>query len=205
MLSSRCRNHGTERDRFACHKRSSSVDCLPMTCRTPLLITAILLCHQLLAPALVTSQLLSENSDHAAGPAAQESGPKNTDPAASSPCARQAALEGTDSPLICAIEQEKDGSVYKLHGNAEIYYRDYILRADEVTYNSDSGEASAAGHFTLDGGPNDDHIVVLVRQSGCHSVAIAQNTLRPGRRHLASPDQEKAVPSALPGTRSESG
>jgi LPS-assembly protein len=129
-----------------------------MTCRTPLLITAILLCHQLLAPALVTSQLLSENSDHAAGPAAQESGQKNADPAASSPCARQAALEGTDSPLICAIEQEKDGSVYKLHGNAEIYYRDYILRADEVTYNSDSGEASASGHFTLDGGPNDDHI-----------------------------------------------
>jgi LPS-assembly protein len=129
-----------------------------MTLRTPLLITAILLCHQLLAPALVISQLLSENSDQPAGPTAQEAGSKSPDAAAGSPCAKQAALEGTDSPLICAIAQEKDGSVYKLHGNAEIYYRDYILRADEVTYNSDTGEATASGHFTLDGGPNDDHI-----------------------------------------------
>ncbi len=59
---------------------------------------------------------------------------------------------------VCALQQEKDGDVYKLHGNAEIHYRNYILRADEVTYNSDSGEATASGHFTLDGGPNDDHI-----------------------------------------------
>ena len=32
------------------------------------------------------------------------------------------------------------------------------MRADEVTYDSDTGEATASGHFTLDGGPNDDHI-----------------------------------------------
>ena len=56
------------------------------------------------------------------------------------------------------MQQEKVGDVYKLHGNAEIHYRTYILRADEVTYDSDSGEATASGHFTLDGGPNDDHI-----------------------------------------------
>jgi LPS-assembly protein len=63
-----------------------------------------------------------------------------------------------DGTIICADQQEKDGDVYKLHGNAEIHYRTYIVRADEVTYNSDSGEATASGHFTLDGGPNDDHI-----------------------------------------------
>ena len=33
-----------------------------------------------------------------------------------------------------------------------------MLRADDVTYDSNSGEATASGHFTLDGGPNDDHI-----------------------------------------------
>lgn len=45
-----------------------------------------------------------------------------------------------------------------LHGNAEIHYRNYVLQADELTYNSDTGEATTTGHFRIDGGPNDDHI-----------------------------------------------
>ncbi len=131
-----------------------------MTLRTRFLITALFLCHQLPAAALVTSQLLSGNS----GQATASSAPVATQkaeappPASSAPCAQQAASQDSDSTTICALEQEKVGDVYKLHGNAEIHYRTYILRADEVTYNSDSGEATASGHFTLDGGPNDDHI-----------------------------------------------
>jgi len=70
----------------------------------------------------------------------------------------QAATQDSDSATICADQQEKDGNVYKLHGHAEVHYRTYILRADEVTYDSDSGEATASGHFSLEGGPNDDHI-----------------------------------------------
>jgi LPS-assembly protein len=63
-----------------------------------------------------------------------------------------------DGTIICASQQEKIGDVYKLLGNAEIHYRTYILRADELTYDSNSGQATASGHFTLDGGPNDDHL-----------------------------------------------
>jgi LPS-assembly protein len=59
---------------------------------------------------------------------------------------------------ICAIQQEEQGAIYKLHGAVEIYYGTYILRADEATYNSDTKEATGEGHFALDGGPNDDHI-----------------------------------------------
>jgi len=40
----------------------------------------------------------------------------------------------------------------------EIYYETYVLRADEATFNSDTNEVTASGHFALDGGPNDDHI-----------------------------------------------
>ena len=61
-------------------------------------------------------------------------------------------------PPSAPCSRKKIGDVYKLHGDAEIYYRTYVLRADEVTYDSNSGEATASGHFTLDGGPNDDHI-----------------------------------------------
>jgi len=59
---------------------------------------------------------------------------------------------------IQAIEQEKDGPIYKLRGHVEIRYGSYSLYADEVTYNSDTGEASVEGHTVLDGGPNDEHI-----------------------------------------------
>ncbi len=127
-----------------------------MTLRTRFLITALFLCHHLLATALVTSQLLAEKSDEAATPSPAEQKSETT--SSSTPCARQAATQDSDSATICADQQEKAGNVYKLHGHAEVHYRTYVLRADEVTYDSDSGEATAAGHFSLDGGPNDDHI-----------------------------------------------
>ena len=129
-----------------------------MTLRTRFLITALFLCHQVLATALVTSQLLAANSDEnaASSPPAITQKPESTLPATA--CAMQAANQDSDSATICADQQEKAGNVYKLHGHAEVHYRNYVLRADEVTYDSDSGEATALGHFSLEGGPNDDHI-----------------------------------------------
>ena len=59
---------------------------------------------------------------------------------------------------IRALQQEKDGAVFKLRGQAEIHYGTYILYADSVDYNSDTGEAVADGHVVLDGGPNDEHV-----------------------------------------------
>ena len=59
---------------------------------------------------------------------------------------------------IRALQQEKDGAVYKLRGQAEIHYGTYILYADSVDYNSDTGESIADGHVVLDGGPNDEHV-----------------------------------------------
>ena len=122
-----------------------------MTPRNRFLITAAFLCHLLLAPPLVTSQLRSAGTN---GDAAQ----KADTPDSNTPCAKQAEAQPKNLPTICAIQQEMIDSIYKLHGNAEIHYGTYILRADEVTYDRDTGEATATGHFMLDGGPNDDHI-----------------------------------------------
>ena len=112
---------------------------LPMNSRTRFLITAAFVCHLLVAPALVTSQLLAAS----AGPSTLPSAPS--------------AVQGEEVTMR-AQEQEKDGPVFKLRGQAEIHYRTYILYADEVTYNSQTGDASADGHAVLDGGPNDEHI-----------------------------------------------
>ncbi len=126
-----------------------------MTLRNRFLITAALLCHLLLVLPLVTSQLLPSNSSsvtHSGAPAEKSATVPTT------PCARAFAESSNNRPTICAIQQERDGDVYKLHGAVEIYYETYVLKADEATFNSDTNEATANGHFSLDGGPNDDHI-----------------------------------------------
>ena len=128
-----------------------------MTLCTRFLITALFLCHQLPASSLVTRQLLSEPFPQES-PGAAKNQQTTTAASASSECSAQAAQQAPDSATICAETQEKTGNIYKLHGNAEVHYRNYVLRADELTYNSDTGELTASGHFTLEGGPNDDHI-----------------------------------------------
>jgi len=35
-----------------------------------------------------------------------------------------------------AVEQEKEGTIYHLRGHAEIDYRTYVLRADQITYHA---------------------------------------------------------------------
>ena len=111
---------------------------LPMASRTRLLITAAVVCHLLLAPRLVTSQL------HPPSPA------------------RQNGSDPTGKPsfpiTIQAQQQEKDGPIYKLLGAVKIEYGSYTLSADEITYDSDSGEVQAQGHLLLAGGPNDERI-----------------------------------------------
>jgi LPS-assembly protein len=141
-----------------CFGRSGSDDLVPMTLRHRFLITAAVLCHLLVVPPLVTSQLPPANSAaktaHGGAPAGGPATEKAT------PCAQAAAAqkEKGNVETICAIQQEEQGAIYKLHGAVEIYYGNYVLRADEATFNSDTKEATAEGHFALDGGPNDDHI-----------------------------------------------
>jgi LPS-assembly protein len=127
-----------------------------MTLRNRLLITAAILCQLVLAPPIVTSQLPPVNSSSGSANASATERPE----AAESACARAAAVqkESGEVNTICAIQQEEVGSVYKLHGAVEIYYGSYVLKADEASYNSDTKETTATGHFALDGGPNSEHI-----------------------------------------------
>jgi LPS-assembly protein len=98
--------------------------------------------HLLLAPSLVTSQLLSP-----ATASSQAQGLPNTP-----------STPKEEDVTISAITQEKIGPIYKLHGKAEIHYGVYILHGDEVTYDADTGQSTADGHVVLEGGPNDEHI-----------------------------------------------
>lgn len=108
-----------------------------MTTRTRFLITAVVVCHLLLAPRIVTSQLLPSTA------------------AAKLPVtSAKPAIPVT----IRAEHQEKTGDVYKLNGNVEIDYGVYQFFGDQVTYDQDSGQITAEGHLILEGGPNNEHI-----------------------------------------------
>src|SRR3954467_3918096 len=103
-----------------------------MTVRNRLIITAALLCHWLVWPGLVTSQL------------------------------RPAQPAETEEVTIRADQQEKIGEIYNLRGKpgapVEIEFRDYTIRADEIVYNLTTGDITASGHMVLEGGPSDIHI-----------------------------------------------
>ena len=59
---------------------------------------------------------------------------------------------------IKAKEQEKKKNIFNLRGDVEITYKDYTLRADEVSYDTDTGQITATGHLSADGGAHDEHI-----------------------------------------------
>jgi LPS-assembly protein len=54
--------------------------------------------------------------------------------------------------------QTKTGSVYTLDDDVKITYRDRIVRADHIEYDTDTGELVATGHLRVTGGPNDEDI-----------------------------------------------
>jgi LPS-assembly protein len=142
---------------------------LPMITRYRIFITTALVCHLLLASRIVTSQTL---------PPVAATGAASTAPTASKVCVGGAICpaptgrnagttpsastpSGTalqEEVTIRAVQQEKDESIYHLRGKAEVHYRDYILYADQVTYNSDTGDSELEGHVVLDGGPYDEHV-----------------------------------------------
>lgn len=109
-----------------------------MTSRIRLLITAAVLCHLLLAPRLVTSQLLPASA------------PQQNPPPA--PARRSEPVS------FSADLQEHQGSVSKLTGHVRIDDGVFTFHGDEVTFDQDSGNIQAEGHLLLEGGPNREHI-----------------------------------------------
>jgi LPS-assembly protein len=62
-----------------------------------------------------------------------------------------------------AVEIESDtqaraGSVYTLDGGVVIKFRDRVVTADHIEYNTDSGELTATGHLHATGGANHEDI-----------------------------------------------
>ncbi len=144
-----------------------------MKFRLRFLITAAFLCHLLLSPSLVTSQLPPDSVlAFALGPggASGSASVLPDDPQQAS------GLKGFGGPavpgeevVIQARQQEKAGDVFTLSGDVEITFRSLVLRADRLVYDSKSGEITAEGNLTLDGGPYQEHVSASRGNYNLHS------------------------------------
>jgi len=90
---------------------------------------------------------------------------------------------------ICAVRQEKDGAIFKLHVRGRIEYGTFTLWADEATYNSDTGDVTLNGHVVLDGSTNSEHVEASHGQYNARSEVgrFYDVTGRIGSRQRARP------------------
>ncbi len=66
---------------------------------------------------------------------------------------------GRNEVLIRGDEQEKNQDIYSARGHVEIRFGGNVLHADQVTYDSTTGQMTATGHVVFDGGPHNEHLV----------------------------------------------
>jgi LPS-assembly protein len=106
-------------------------------------------CHSIITSQPAVRQ--PSQSGAAAPPAGGTAGAQNT---------RKTRLPiSEEHPVIIdAQECEKAGDVYTLRGDVAIHFTDYDFRGDLVTYNSASGDVTAKGHVSLNGGRRDIHL-----------------------------------------------
>jgi LPS-assembly protein len=88
-------------------------------------------------------------------------------------------------------QMTKQGDVFTLSGEVEIWYREYVLRADTAAYNNATGIVEASGHLQVDGGPDDEHltadhgIIDLNEQTGHFYNVIGSIGVRAGAHSKA--------------------
>lgn len=127
--------------------------------RTLVFITLLALCHLYAAAQALTN----------AAPAARET--VRIDPSGVSesqsalpddpgdeilPVAQPVPAPASGTPVVWQASQQKwAGDTVTLAGNVVFHYRDYVLRADAVTYNRKTTEIVADGRLQLAGGPDD--------------------------------------------------
>ncbi len=111
--------------------------------RNFLFITLLALCHL-----LVQGQTLT----NAAPPPALPEDPGQE----ILPVAQPEAVPAGGIPVEWeAKSQSRAGDTWVLSGEVVVHYRDYIFRADKVTFHQSSTELEAEGHLQVAGGPSD--------------------------------------------------
>jgi LPS-assembly protein len=129
--------------------------------RNTVVNTAVLLCQVLLlVPALfgAANATAIAFSEADISPVLQQSThPQATKPEIKGRAAATVTYKG-ELIYVVANQFEQTGDIYMLHGDAQIDFRNYVLYADEIRYDANSGKATATGHVKLHGGDYNIHM-----------------------------------------------
>ena len=156
-------------------------EALLMSLRTFLCITLLCLCHSPGTLHALTNQVPRQGQGTIADSSADSTPDSNPDSQQNSPAAKDAeqlpdvppVLDANGNPVpeaipvpapptgtpvhVEAAQQQINGHMYTLVGEVTVRYRGYVLRADKVDYNQDTGDMEATGHLQLEG-PGDELI-----------------------------------------------
>src|SRR6267378_3319993 len=122
-------------------------------------ITTAFVCHLILTLLLLTSQLLlAQSSSNETKKPTSVSQPPQAEPSPNASLFEPQGNQGEEVIISSHGPQEKNKDVYHLRDDVQIEYSDYTLHADDVVYDSASGNITATGHVSLDGGLRDEHI-----------------------------------------------
>jgi len=132
-------------------------------CRNALVNTLLTICQVLLLVRLLSTDSVATSGTppaQAEAAGSQSSSQAHAQPKQPEANGRAAATLKYKGEIvyIVANQFEQTGNTYKLHGEAQIDFRDYVLYADEISYDSGSGEARASGHVKLQGGEYSVHL-----------------------------------------------
>src|SRR3954447_19497726 len=152
------------RSRFARRTTSVLTSAIRMNFRRNVLVnTAVVICQVLLLVPLLISEGSAASNAIALSEAAKGleqsgmMGPVPQQPEARGRAAANLKYKG-ELIYIVANQFEQAANTYLLHGDAQIDFRNYVLYADEITYNTDSGQAVATGNVRLEGGDYNVHV-----------------------------------------------
>jgi LPS-assembly protein len=128
--------------------------------RTFVFITLLTLCHLQLRGQILTNALppgSEQNVPSGSAVSKSEVSQLPDDPGQEVlPVAQPQPVPLNGVPFrVDAGHQSWVGHVWTGTGGVVFYYRDYVLRADKVTYNQDTTELEAEGHLHVTGGPED--------------------------------------------------
>jgi LPS-assembly protein len=129
---------------------------LRMHPRTFVFITLLVLCHLQVQAQVLTNALPPKEASGAAQNSAQETSLPDDPGQEALPLARPEPAPLSGIPFRAeAGNQTWVGHLWTGTGGVVFYYRDYVLRADKVTFDQATSEVEAEGHVQVTGGPED--------------------------------------------------
>lgn len=129
--------------------------------RNLVFITLMLLCHLQLAGQMLTNALPPQQDQSSTQKSSQSSDAQLPDDPGQDaiPVAIPEPIPPTGVPIRWdAGTQTWQGETATLSGGVVIYYRNYVIRADRITYNRSTTELHAEGNLQVTGGASDAYI-----------------------------------------------